>query len=169
MDDGNGDDDVASEKTRSIVEVDARCTFLLEDTFTKLVSSIGKNHNNRTAGRYETKVLASSLSRPAASRIVGFLVELLHAALLDDSEGSPAKGYAAAPSLFFLRHGESLGSKAYFELSAPSVTPIDVLDVRASPSGRTEERVVRVGRHEHPSATSNRGLREDNKNDYQRV
>jgi hypothetical protein len=141
MDAGNGDDNVASERPRSIVEVDALRTFLLEETFPKLVSFVGKNLDSRTAGRYETKALAlaASSSLPAASRIVGFLVESLHAALQEDSRGSSAQGYAAALS-FILRHGESLASKAYFELAAPSVTPIDILDALAPPSGRTEKK-----------------------------
>lgn len=134
----DGEDDVASELEDSILGKEgALRSFLLEDAFTKLVSFVGRSFDNRIVGRWESKALAlaASLSLPAASRVVGFLVDSLHASLQKDSQGSTAQGFATTLS-FVLRHGGSLASKAYFELSAPSVTPIDVLNVLASLSGR---------------------------------
>jgi hypothetical protein len=135
----DGEDDVASELEDSILGKEGTLrSFLLEGTFTKLVSFVGKSFENRSVGRWESKslALAASSSLPAASRIVGFLVDSLHASLQKDSQGSAAQGFAVTLS-FILRQGGSLASKAYFELSAPSVTPIDVLNVLASLSGRT--------------------------------
>ena len=120
----DGEDDVASELEDSILGKEgALRSFLLEDTFTKLVSFVGKSFENRTVGRWESKslALAASSSLPAASRIVGFLVDSLHASLQKDGQGSVAQGFAATLS-FILRQGGSLASKAYFELSDPSAS-----------------------------------------------
>jgi hypothetical protein len=86
----DGEDDVASELEDSILGKEgALRSFLLEDTFTKLVSFVGKSFENRSVGRWESKslALAASSSLPAASRIVGFLVDSLHASLQKDSQG----------------------------------------------------------------------------------
>jgi hypothetical protein len=142
MDATDEEDDVASERENSILGKEgALRSFLLEDSFTKLLSFVGKSFDNRIVGRWESKALAlaASLSLPAASRIVGFLVDSLHSSLQEDSRGSAAQGFATTLS-FILRHGGSLASKAYFDLCAPSVTPIDVLNVLASTAGRTVKR-----------------------------
>lgn len=140
LDNGDSKEGAVADEPQCILEVETVRSFVfLRFTFATLMTCAGRHSESKISQSYEKEALtlACSASRPGASRIVGSLVKSLYGALRQDTQGESSRAYTASLS-YILRHGGGFASQAFLDLSAPSVTPIDLLDsLVASPVNNT--------------------------------
>jgi hypothetical protein len=116
-----------------IDEVTALNEHLRMDIFQQLLTSVG---GESATQRFDRMVLALACSDSFAvsRRVVAAIVALLYDALKTNRENTEVKCYARTLSFVF-RHGGPFASKSFHELSSPSVTSEDIVDIIGSSVG----------------------------------